>query len=92
MAAVHALGVFRWDAATREVVLWWLDSLAAEPREFRGRFDGERLTLVSRAARGQARVTYEFDPPDAYSYTLEASPDGVEWQLYLRGAYQRGRS
>lgn len=88
-ATLRGLGVFRWDAAAGEVVLAWFDSLSPEPREFRGAFEGPRLALVSRAARGQARATYDFAAPNSYTYRLEVSPDGVEWRVYLQGAYRR---
>jgi hypothetical protein len=86
---LRGLGVFRWDPAAEEVVLAWLDSLSPEPREFRGAFEGPRLVLVSRAARGHARSTYDFSAPDAYRHRLEVSRDGGGWEVCMEGEYGR---
>jgi hypothetical protein len=85
--AFRGLGIFRWDAAAGEHALYWLDTLSPHPREFRGGFEGDVLTMVSREARGQARATWNFTAPDRYAYRLDASPDGETWHPYIEATY-----
>lgn len=87
--AFRGLGVFRWDAAAGEVHLFWLDTLSPHPRDFRGTFEGDVLTLTSREARGQARATWDFSAADRYTYRLDASPDGETWMPYIEATYAR---
>lgn len=82
-------GVFHWDAESAEYVLHWFDSLVQRPREFRGRFDDDTLTMVSPDPRGHTRATWELGAPNEYSYRMDVSPSGEEWTPFLTGRYQR---
>lgn len=79
-------GVF--SVSEPEVVLDWWDNWSAAPRQFRGRVEGEVMTLLSRDPKGPARATWEF-VPGAYRYTLEVSQDGNSWYRYMEAEYRR---
>jgi hypothetical protein len=81
-------GVLRWDADAREYVFHWFDSIRTSPGEFRGTFDGGTLTLVRRGAPGWARARYDF-AGDRYTYRMDVSGDGEQWQPFTEGEYRR---
>ena len=87
--AFRGHGVFRWDAAAGQHVLHWFDTMSPHPREFRGGFQGRVFTAVSAEPRGHNRATWDLGADDAYTYRLEASPDGEQWFLYIEGTYRR---
>jgi hypothetical protein len=87
--AFRGLGVFHWDAAAGEHVLYWLDTLSPHRREFRGGFKGDVLTLTSHEEHGLARATWDFGSRNRYVYRLEVSPDGMAWNPYMEARYAR---
>ena len=84
-------GVLRWDRLSKEYVLHWFDSMGQTPNEFRGTLDGSTLTMTSTAATGSTRAEWKLDRPNHYSYRMEMSPDGKQWQLMMEGKYERVR-
>jgi hypothetical protein len=82
-------GVFRWDVTANEYVLHWFDSLGLDPNEFRGTFDGDVLTLVSRGAQGLTRAVFDFGERGRYSYRMDVSGDGAQWAPMMTGEYAR---
>ena len=82
-------GVFRWDAAASECVMHWFDSLGLAPNEFRGVFEGDVLTLVSRGAQGLTRALFDFGERGRYSYRMDVSGDGTQWMPMMTGVYAR---
>ena len=82
-------GVFRWDGAAGEYVLHWFDSMGQAPNEFRGAFDGDVLTVVSRTPDGFVRAVFDFGEAGRYTYRMEVSPDAAAWVPMMDGTYHR---
>ena len=82
-------GVFRWDPSASEYSLHWFDSLGLDPNHFRGTFDGDVLTLVSRGAQGFTRAVFDFGQPGRYAYRMDVSGDGAQWMPMMTGDYVR---
>jgi hypothetical protein len=82
--------VFHWDAAREECVLHWFDSMGMPPNEFRGRFEGHVLTMVSESPQGRSRAIFDFGREGAYSFKMDMSPDGRQWQTLMEGGYEKG--
>ncbi len=82
-------GVFRWDGMAGEYALAWIDSTGFPPSEFRGKFAGEVLTLVSKNPMGMTRATWTLKGATAYEYRMDVSGDGSTWQPFLEGTYRR---
>jgi hypothetical protein len=82
-------GVFRWDGPAGEYSLAWIDSTGFPPSEFRGKFAGEVLTMVSKNMMGQTRATWTLQGTTGYEYRMDVSPDGQAWAPFLEGTYRR---
>ena len=63
-------GVFGWDMATQDYVLHWFDSMGMSPNEFRGRFEGDVLTMTSRSAMGHSRTVTDLGQDGTYSFKM----------------------
>jgi hypothetical protein len=81
-------GVFGWDAAAQEHTLHWFDSMGLAPSVFRGRFDGEILTLTAQQDQGYTRATWDFTPTRSYHYRMEVSSDGDQWRPFITAEYR----
>ena len=82
-------GVLRWDSAAGEYVMHWFDSMGMEPNEFRGGFEGDTLTLISSNPMGKVRAFWNFGQADRYTYKMEMSPDGKDWNTMMEGEYSK---
>jgi hypothetical protein len=82
-------GVFRWDEAEKQYLLYWFDSTGQSPGIFRGTFDDDILSLESSNVVGHARATFDFGTADAYRYRMEVSPDAEVWYPFMEGTYRR---
>ncbi len=89
VARYEGHGVFTWDAAAKEYCLHWFDSMGSPANVFRGKHDNDAWTFVARDARGQTRGVWAFTSPTAYRHTMEMSPDGKTWSLFMDGAYRK---
>ena len=83
-------GIFSWDAMRHDYVLHWFDSMGMPPNEFRGDFDGDVLTLNSRGPQGHSRGIHDFTRPGSYTFKMDMSQDGSQWQNFMEATYQRG--
>lgn len=82
-------GVFWIDPASDEVVLHWFDNMGFPPNEFRGRFEGERLSLCCQQGQGRQRVSFDLSEPGRYRFRMEVSGDGTRWAPFMDGVYSR---
>jgi hypothetical protein len=82
-------GVYTWDAAAGEVVLHWFDGMGQGREEFRGRWDGEKLTLTSHNENCQMRLRYDFSQPGTLTSGMDMSTDGTTWSTLFDGSYRR---
>lgn len=82
-------GIFRWDGLQNCYTLHWFDSFGMPPSEFRGAFQGDVLTMMSRSPQGFTRAAWEFRTRERYSYRMDVSPDGMNWQPFMEATYVR---
>ncbi len=83
-------GVFWYDPAADEYGMTWWDTMGGSASHFRGRFDGDRLVLVSDMPQGgYCRSVFDIGTPGRYSFLMEVSPDGEQWAPAMEGAYER---
>ena len=83
-------GVFWFDPARDEYVMHWWDSMGSAVNEFRGRLDGNRLTLAApMPGGGQSRTSWMLTGPDGHDFLMEVSPDGQTWHPAMEGTYRR---
>jgi hypothetical protein len=82
-------GIFRWDASEQCYTLHWFDSLGLRPVEYRGRLQGQILSLTAPQGQGFSRAVFDFSGEKCYRYRMEISPDGEQWFVFLEGEYQR---
>ena len=82
-------GILRWDENDQCYVLHWFDCMGMPPNEFRGSFEGNVLTLVSKEPHQQSRGIWELTDETHYNYRMEISPDGENWQTFIEGWYSR---
>lgn len=83
-------GVFWYDPSADEYGMTWWDTMGGSASHFRGRFDGDRLVLVSDMPQGgYCRSIFDIGTPGRYSFLMEVSPDGEQWAPAMEGAYER---
>jgi len=82
-------GVFRFDGEDGSYTLHWFDSLGLGPSEFRGRFEGDVLTLTNAGPQGITRAVFELHGSRSYTYRMQVSPDGTNWFPFMDGDYTR---
>ncbi|MCC7034640.1 MAG: DUF1579 family protein [Acidobacteria bacterium] len=83
-------GVFWYDPAADEYGMTWWDTMGGSASHFRGRFDGDRLVLVSDMPQGgYCRSIFDVGTPGRYSFLMEVSPDGEHWAPAMEGTYEK---
>jgi hypothetical protein len=81
--------VFGYDEKAQEVVLHWFDSMGTGEDVFRGRFQGQTLTLTCQNPMGHHRLVYDFNEKGTLRSKMEMSQDGKKWSAMLDGVYHR---
>jgi hypothetical protein len=79
--------VFGCDDKSQEVVLHWFDSMGMGPDLFRGKFQGQILTLTCKNQMGTHRLTYDFSEKGTLRSKMETSQDGKQWAAMFDGIY-----
>lgn len=83
-------GVFWYDPSADEYGMTWWDTMGGSASHFRGRFDGDRLVLVSDMPQGGfCRSIFDIGTPGRYSFLMEVSPDGEQWAPAMEGTYEK---
>lgn len=86
-------GVYTFDPAADEIVLYWFDCMGTQPDLFRGNFEGDVLTLISdESGEGGprfSRMTYDFSEEGLLRSRMEMSQDGAQWNVMMDAAYRR---
>jgi hypothetical protein len=81
--------IFTFDPASQDYILYWFDTMGMPPNQFRGRFQGDSLTLTDSGPMGQHRMTYTFTDEGRMSSKMEMSQDGTRWSTLFEGVYTR---
>jgi len=82
-------GVYWWDPEARAVVLTWWDCMGMAPDVFRGRWEGDALTLRAHNSMGHWRSTYALPSEGSLTSRMEVSQDGETWTTLFDGRYRR---
>jgi hypothetical protein len=89
VAVFKGHGVTIWNPADECYEMYWYDSMGQPPEVFRGTWGGDSLPLISKNARGWARMTYTFPKPDRMVSRMEMSTDGKTWTTFFDGIYDK---
>ncbi len=81
--------VWGYDAQAGEVVLHWFDSMGMGAELFRGRFEGERLTVTCKNPMGTHRLSYDLLEKGTIRSKMETSQDGKTWAPMFEGVYHK---
>lgn len=82
-------GIFTYDGAAGQHMLYWFDSMTQTPNIFKGSFAGNVLTLTSQSPQGYVRASWDVSQVDGYSYRMEVSGDGKLWTPLMEAEYRR---
>jgi hypothetical protein len=82
-------GVFTWNPSEQSYMLYWHDSTGMPQNVFRGTFVDKTLILTNNAPHGITRATWIYADEHHYSYKMELSVNGNQWQTVLEGTYDR---
>ncbi|MGH7409549.1 MAG: DUF1579 family protein [Candidatus Methylomirabilis sp.] len=82
-------GVFSWDPTKKRYLLHWFDSMGMPPNEFVGDFERDVLTVTGASSQGQSRAVFDVSKPGRYSFRMDVSGDGKEWQTFMEGKYSK---
>jgi len=81
--------VYGIDPKSQEVVLNWFDSMGMGGDVFRGKFQGQVLTLECKNAMGHHRLTYDFSEKGTLRSKMESNQDGKKWSPMFDGVYHK---
>jgi hypothetical protein len=81
--------VFTFEPQSGDYVMYWVDTMGMPGETFRGRFDGNTLTLSSQNPMGQARLSYSFSADDRIMSRMEVSQDGFNWMPFFDSTYAK---
>jgi hypothetical protein len=84
-------GVVTWSQPESCYVMYWWDSMGQPPNVYKGQFDNEVLTMTAAHPAGRSRAILDFGEVSSYTFSMQNSPDGVEWQPMMDGRYVRQR-
>jgi hypothetical protein len=69
--------------------MYWFDSMGMGAEEFRGKFKGDTLALVSENPMGHNRLTYDLREKGTLRSKMEMSPDGKKWSALFDAVYHK---
>jgi hypothetical protein len=82
-------GILTWDAAQSCYAFHWFDSMGMPPGVYRGNFEGDTLTMTYKMPQGYSRALWSFPDDKHYTFRMEVSGDGKQWQPFMEGKYAR---
>ena len=83
-------GVMGWDPRKKQFTMHWFDIMGGDPGPpAMGTWEGDRLVFQHQHHMGHSRYTYEFSGDDTYTFQLENSQDGENWQLFIKSTHRR---
>jgi hypothetical protein len=80
-------GVYSWDPATEEYVMYWFDTMGGAGGVARGPLVGNVLTFANQTPMGHQRYRYTFNDGETI-FEIFTSPDGNEWQTLMKATYR----
>ena len=82
-------GIFSWDSMQQRYFMHWWDSMGSPVNAFVGDFDGEVLSMTYQSPQGYHRVSIDLSQENGYTFKMDVSGDGNEWQTFMTGEYER---
>ena len=82
-------GIYTWDAMRGHYAMHWWDSMGYPPNVFVGDFEEDVLTMTYESPQGHHRTAFDLSKDGEYSFLMEMSQDGKEWNPFMTGAYVR---
>ncbi|MFT4538853.1 MAG: hypothetical protein ACI841_000453 [Planctomycetota bacterium] len=79
-------GIYSWDPASEEYIMYWFDSMGGAGGVARGQCEGNQLTFENTSPMGQHRYQYTFEG-SGYTFEMLMSPDGSTWHSMMIGKY-----
>lgn len=84
--------VYSFDEATEDYVCHWFDSMWSGASVLRGKWEGDVLTMTNHDPKfGHCKLIYRMGELEQgrYSFRMEMSQDGEEWNVCMEGDYRR---
>ena len=81
-------GVYGWDPATREYVMYWVDSLGGAGGVARGTYEDGVLTFRNSSPMGENRYRYTLGDGEM-QFQIATSRDGTTWRPMMDSVYRR---
>ena len=81
--------VICWDFVQKSYVMYWFDSMGTPPNEFRGSFEDNVMSLTNKSPQGLSRALMDFSRDGKYSFKMDVSQDGKQWQTFMEGNYTK---
>lgn len=82
-------GVYTFDPESELYILHWFDSIGSPAEVFKGRFDGDVLTLTHAGPPMHVRLVYDYTQPGVLTSAMDMAPDGSEWKRLFDARYDR---
>lgn len=82
-------GVLTFNPKEELYSLTWFDCLGWPPEIFKGRFEGEVLTVAHGGPGMHARLTYNLSEAGQLFKIMETSQDGLTWTRFFDGRLKR---
>ena len=79
-------GVYSWDPAAEEFIMYWYDSMGGAGGVARGKLEGDVLTFLNTSPMGHHRYRYTLGEA-GYRFEMAMSQDGEEWSTFMDASY-----
>lgn len=83
MITFRGHSVFTHEEQTGDYVMYWVDSMGMPGETFRGKLDGDVLSLRSHGPHGHFRLSYDLSSPGVLKSRMEMSQDGDNWAKFF---------
>ena len=83
-------GVYGFDASTDTYSMYWFDSMSdGFIHPAKGQWSDDTLVFVSDNPESRGRYTYRWLDDDTYTFKMEHSSDGEQWQPMMDATFKR---
>jgi len=83
-------GVYGYDAHAGKYTMHWFDTMGGDPgAPAMGDWEGDTLTFTNQHYFGYGRYTYQFINKGEYTFKMESSQDGENWNPLMESTFRR---
>ena len=86
---IEAHGIFTYESASQQYVLYWVDTMGMPMLTYRGSLENGILTRATPLPNGSVKATRDLRTSDTYTFKMEVPPDGANWKTMLESAYRK---